>query len=76
MREKLHGHGVYGRLGGDVFCLCVDYPRERLLALIGGITDRLAAYPLPYKVVPSFGICEVDNIETPINVYCDWATSP
>ena len=73
LREKLHGHGVYGRLGGDVFCLCVDYPRERLLALIGEITDRLAAYPLPYKVVPSFGICEVDNIETPINVLCDWA---
>ncbi len=24
-------------------------------------------------MVPSFGICEVDNIETPINVLCDWA---
>lgn len=73
LREKLHGHGVYGRLGGDVFCLCLDYPRERLIALINEITDRLADYPLPYKVMPSFGICEVDNIETPINVLCDWA---
>lgn len=73
LREKLTGHGVYGRLGGDVFCLCVDYPRERILELIAEITERLAAYPLPYKVVPSFGICEVDNIDTPINVLCDWA---
>ena len=47
--------------------------RERILALIKELTDRLADYPLPYKVVPSFGICEVDNIDTPINVLCDWA---
>ena len=73
LREKMAGHGVYGRLSGDVFCMCVDYPRERILRLIGELTDRLADYPLPYKVVPSFGICEVDNIDTPINVLCDWA---
>ena len=74
LREKMAGtHSVYGRLGGDVFCLCVDYSRERILALIKELTDRLADYPLPYKVMPSFGICEVDNIDTPINVLCDWA---
>ena len=74
LREKMAGtHSVYGRLGGDVFCLCVDYSRERILALIKELTNRLADYPLPYKVVPSFGICEVDNIDTPINVLCDWA---
>nr|WP_279030215.1 EAL domain-containing protein [Bilophila wadsworthia] len=74
LREKMAGtHSVYGRLGGDVFCLCVDYSRERILALIKELTDRLADYPLPYKIVPSFGICEVDNIDTPINVLCDWA---
>ena len=34
LREKMAGnHSVYGRLGGDVFCLCVDYSRERILAL-------------------------------------------
>ncbi|MFR3459097.1 MAG: GGDEF domain-containing protein [Bilophila wadsworthia] len=77
LREKMAGtHSVYGRLGGDVFCLCVDYSRERILALIKELTDRLADYPLPYKVVPSFGICEVDNIDTPINVLCDWANPP
>ena len=33
LREKMAGtHSVYGRLGGDVFCLCVDYSRERILA--------------------------------------------
>ncbi len=73
LREKMAGHGVYGRLSGDVFCMCVDYPRDRILRLIRELTDRLADYPLPYKVVPSFGICEVDNIDTPINVLCDWA---
>ena len=74
LREKMAGtHSVYGRLGGDVFCLCVDYSRDRILTLIRELTDRLADYPLPYKVMPSFGICEVDNIDTPINVLCDWA---
>lgn len=74
LREKMAGtHSVYGRLGGDVFCMCVDYSRDRILALIRELTDRLADYPLPYKVMPSFGICEVDNIDTPINVLCDWA---
>lgn len=74
LREKMAGtNSVYGRLGGDVFCLCVDYSRERILALIKELTDSLADYPLPYKIVPSFGICEVDNIDTPINVLCDWA---
>ncbi len=73
LRETLNGDGVCGRLGGDVFCVCVDYSRDRILDFIREITERLAEYPLPWKVVPSFGICEVDNLDTPINVLCDWA---
>lgn len=73
-REKMaETHSVYGRLGGDVFCLCADYSCEHTLALIKELTDRLADYPLLYRVVPSFGICGVDNIDTPVNVLYDWA---
>ena len=73
LRDRLRKEALYGRLGGDIFCICLAMPRERILALIREFSEGLAAYPLPYKIVPSFGICEVDNISTPINVLCDWA---
>ena len=70
--EMEGGNGVYGRIGGDVFCLCADLPRDRIEALVGRMTARLSEYPLPHRIVPSFGICEVDR-DTPVNVLCDWA---
>ena len=71
--EMADGKGVYGRIGGDVFCLCADLPRDRIEALVGRVTARLADYPLPHRIVPSFGVCEVDSLDTPIDVLCDWA---
>ena len=71
--ERMTGHDVFGRLGGDIFCMCVDWPVERITEFAGELADRLAEYQLPGKIVPSFGVCRVDSPETPVNVLCDWA---
>lgn len=73
LAEKLTSDQAYGRIGGDIFCMCVDFTTEKIIRYVEEITDKLAAYPLPYKIVPSFGICKVDNELTPINILCDWA---
>lgn len=71
--EKLRGRGVYGRISGDIFCVCVDYDKADILAFVREITDRLAGYPLSYKVLPFFGVCRVDSEDTPVDIFCDRA---
>lgn len=64
---------LYGRVSGDIFCLCTPHSRADMIWLIKACTEELSKYPLPYRVMPSFGICTVDNRDTPVNVLCDWA---
>lgn len=73
LRELMPERGVCGRLSGDIFCVCVDYTREEVMAFVNAMTEKLAAYPLASRLVPSFGICRVDSPDTPISVLCDWA---
>lgn len=73
LSQAMTPHSVCGRMNGDVFCMCVDYTTEQLLAFVQDLTDKLAQYPLPSRLVPSFGICRVDNVATPINFLCDRA---
>lgn len=77
MALTLHGlineRSVCGRISADVFCACVELDEDGILNIVHRLTDMLAMYPLPSKILPSFGICRVDNPETPINVLCDWA---
>lgn len=73
LRLELRGQGELGRLGGDIFCMCVDYSRTRIVEFITRLEASLAQYPLPLKIVPAFGICEVDSPETPVSILCDWA---
>lgn len=72
--ENMSEHCVCGRLSGDIFCACVDYSPAEIEGFVRDMTQRLAAYPLTSKLVPSFGICRVDSPDTPINVLCDWAS--
>lgn len=73
LTENLGTRAVYGRIGGDIFCICVDYDDEETVRRIQSVSRQLENYPLPYQVAVSFGICKVDSIGTPINVLCDWA---
>lgn len=71
--ERMDRFSVCGRFSGDIFCMCVHFSQEEVVNLITEFTERLAAYPLTSRVVPSFGICPVDSPETPINALCDRA---
>lgn len=73
LSDRMKGNAVYGRISGDIFCACVAYSREETIDFVQDIAARLAEYPLASKIIPSFGICRVDNVQTPINVLCDWA---
>lgn len=73
LNECMSERSVCGRISGDVFCACVDYSREKILQTVSNLAEKLSQYPLTSRVVPSFGICRVDNAVTPINVLCDWA---
>ncbi|MEG1609936.1 MAG: EAL domain-containing protein, partial [Bilophila sp.] len=71
--ERMSPHSVCGHFSGDIFCACVDFSHEQILHFVNDLTIYLANYPLTSRIVPSFGICKVDNIDSPINVLCDWA---
>lgn len=65
---------AYGRMEGDIFCMCCAYRTEEdLVALVKQIIKRLSDYNLSYKIVPSFGICTVDDRSVPVSILCDWA---
>lgn len=73
LSDCMSERSVCGRISGDVFCACVDFSRDKILHIVGCLAEKLSLYPLTSRVVPSFGICRVDNVSTPINVLCDWA---
>lgn len=64
---------TYGRISGDVFCMCVQKKKEDVLLLIRTLMEQLDNYPLSFKITPSFGVYEVENRDTPVNIMCDWA---
>lgn len=73
LSDRMKDNAAYGRISGDIFCACVAYSREEIIDFVQDVAAKLAEYPLASKIIPSFGICKVDNVQTPINVLCDWA---
>lgn len=65
---------TYGRIGGDVFGMCIEYEEKgELIRLMEEISHALNEYQLGYKVVPAFGLCLVDDRTVPASILCDWA---
>lgn len=73
LRERISPWEVCGRLGGDVFCACVAHTDAQTRVFMHSLMEKLAQYPLPHKIILSFGICKVEDLDTPVNVLCDWA---
>ena len=73
LSERMDRFSTCGRFSGDLFCMCVHDPLDGVVDFLRELTERLAKYPLSSLVVPSFGICRVDDPETPINALCDRA---
>jgi diguanylate cyclase (GGDEF)-like protein len=51
---------AFGRMEGDVFCLCVPRTGPELKRFLAGLQKELAAYPARYYLEPSFGVCSVE----------------
>ena len=49
-------HCVYGRISGDVFCICGPYCRERLEESTSRAFDALSDFNKEYRILPSFGV--------------------
>ncbi|MEG0615957.1 MAG: GGDEF domain-containing phosphodiesterase, partial [Oscillospiraceae bacterium] len=67
-------NGVCGRVGGDIFCICMAYEHAaELKKVTTAITQKISEYNLGYRITPYFGICRVEDRNIPVSILCDWA---
>ncbi len=61
---------VYGRISGDVFCLCMPYRKEQIERGVKQAFDALSDYNREYRILPSFGVYVIrDPRETVQKMY-------
>lgn len=66
--------GVCGRVNSDVFEYCMPYKTEReLIDLTRRLSEYISVLVKECKVTFSYGICLIEDNETPINLICDRA---
>lgn len=70
LRLFLREEGICGRVGGDVFSVCMRYTKKGVQSLISFVEDRLSAYPLDFRVQVSFGLCLVEDAQVPVETLC------
>lgn len=74
LRSLARPNETFGRLGGDVFGLCLSRTKPQTLSLLGELEKRVSAYPLNFQFVLSTGIVPIPRYDGQrINVLCDWA---
>lgn len=52
---------VYGRINADVFCICLPDQEEVIRKETESAVRELAEYNTEYRIVPSFGVYEIDD---------------
>ena len=58
LRDHVSPKDAYGRLGSDIFLVCLkETSEDALLDLIHRITYHLEAFPINFNLTPYFGIC-------------------
>lgn len=61
-------HITYGRIEGDIFCVCTSFTRKKEInAFIESMRSLLSNYPLEFDIVIAIGIYFIDDISQPIN---------
>lgn len=64
---------VAGHYRADIFALLVPYQKDQdLIDIVSDINQRIAAYPLPCKILPAFGICKMEE-NMDISLLSDYA---
>lgn len=74
LTSQLPHDSIYARVRSDIFCICMRYEeREELVSTVTRLRDEVEGYYSDIDVAPFFGICIVEDIDTPVNLMCDWA---
>lgn len=74
LRESAKGKETYGRLGNDVFCMCVNRNRRDTVSLVNTIVQKLRDYPLDFRFFLPTGIIEIEpGCGESMDVLCDKA---
>lgn len=74
LRDHVSADDSYGRLMGDIFCICIKYEtKSEIIDLIHRITYHVEAFPINFHLTPYFGVCLV-NPEIPLSTLLDWSS--
>lgn len=74
LQKEAAGDETFGRLGNDVFCMCVTRSREDTIALVEKIANVLRSYPLAFRFFLPTGIIFIPSgCKDPVDVLCDRA---
>ncbi|MEG0178956.1 MAG: GGDEF domain-containing protein [Oscillospiraceae bacterium] len=72
--DSKSSHGVCGRVGNDIFAMCISYDEKaELVDIIQTVSANVTRLGPGCVIHTYFGICLVDNINVPVNVLCDRA---
>lgn len=52
---------IYGRINADAFCICMPDLKDEIGMIAHNAFDELAVYNKKYRLVPSFGVYEVEE---------------
>ena len=66
--EDDFGLCTYGRINGDIFCLCITYSEKAIKKLIECVKSNLEGYNKNYFIKPKFGIYIDRDHSDPVEV--------
>lgn len=73
IRTFCEGIATYGRLNSDIFCMCIPEKENIIEEFIHEMEIALAAYPLKFQIISSFGIYPITDPTLTISGMCDRA---
>ena len=71
--EWLHVAGVYGRMEGDRFALCLPHDVALEGDYVRALEEAVAATEVDRQVVLYFGVYEIEDRTMPVDIMCDRA---
>lgn len=75
LRNYWNGLALVSHFRADTFAMLIPFTDKQELAdLALAIHDHIDAFDLPFKILPSIGICIAPSPDTPANNMCDYAT--
>lgn len=74
LKEICRPDETFGRLGNDVFCMCLRRTEPEMLDLVKDLENKIEEYPINFQFVLSVGILRVHHYDgQPVDLMCDQA---